>query len=285
MAAVMDYLAQYAPEALEAAKQAYRCFEPYGEDVQTYAWSTVLVPQSCENEVIELLIALRRQTELYPGDPEAAFNAEQIAWVVVEAERYYRAMVRTDAGSWNVRDYHMADQLDRLIAYHGPTAKAIVWAHNTHIGDARATDMARAGMVNIGQIVRERHESDGVALTGFGSHEGAVIAADEWGAPMQRKVVPPARPSSWEDVLHNAGRYNQLLLMDDLQQNEAAHRMRGHRAIGVIYRPEREYGNYVPTELPRRYDAFIHLDQTEALHPLHIEPERTEPPDLYPWGI
>jgi erythromycin esterase-like protein len=186
MEVLLDYIAKDRPDALEAARRAIRCFEPYGEDPQFYAWGTAMVPSSCENEVLSLLLKLREQSYPYTSDPEAGFNAEQNAWVTVGAERYYRTMMRGDDTSWNIRDTHMADTLDRLMDYHGPQAKAIVWEHNTHIGDARATDMARAQMVNVGQLVRERHANDGVWLVGFGSHHGTVIAADEWGATMQR---------------------------------------------------------------------------------------------------
>ena len=174
------------------ARQAYLCFEPYGEDEQAYAWSTRLVPDNCEDEVIDLLMEIRRRGALYDGDPEAAFSAVQNALVLVNAERYYRAMVRSDANSWNVRAEHMADTLDRLMDFHGADAKSIVWAHNTHVGDARYTDMARTGMLNIGQLARNRHSEEGVVLAGFGSHRGSVIAGREWGAPMERLPVPEA---------------------------------------------------------------------------------------------
>ncbi|MCA9970227.1 MAG: erythromycin esterase family protein, partial [Anaerolineales bacterium] len=166
MAAIMEYLTENEPDALRAAREAYRCFEPYGEDGQAYAWGTAMVPETCEAEVITLLRAIRQQTRdaVAGDDPEAALNAQQNAWVAVEAEHYYRIMLRGSAASWNVRDYHMADSLERLMRHYGPQAKAIVWEHNTHIGDARATDMRRADMVNVGQIVRERHAEDGVVL-------------------------------------------------------------------------------------------------------------------------
>ncbi|HEX6385270.1 MAG TPA: erythromycin esterase family protein [Anaerolineae bacterium] len=285
MKAVTDYLAENYPDALDAARRAYRCFEPYGEDVQAYAWSTAMVPETCEDEVIQLLAEVRRKVQTFDSDREAAFNAEQNALVAVEAERYYRTMIRGSAASWNVRDYHMADTLDRLMAHHGNAAKAIVWEHNTHIGDARATDMARAGMVNVGQIVRERHSEDGVVLVGFGSHRGSVIAGQEWGAPMARIRVPRAQSGSWEDVLHQAGGRNKLLLLEEVTEDEVMLGRRGHRAIGVVYHPEAEYGNYVPTVLPHRYDAFLYIDETQALHPLHIQPEVKTPPETYPWGV
>jgi erythromycin esterase-like protein len=145
--------------------------------------------------------------------------------------------------------------------------------------------MARAQMVNVGQLVRERHANDGVWLVGFGSHRGTVIAADAWGAPMQRMQVPRAQENSWEDLLHQVDERNKLLLMDEVQPVTGSDEPRGHRAIGVVYHPAREAGNYVPSVLPARYDAFLYLDETEALHPLHIQPESVEAPDTYPWGV
>lgn len=194
-------------------------------------------------------------------------------------------MVRSDSQSWNVRDQHMVETLDRLMEMHGPTAKGIVWAHNTHIGDARYTDMARGGMFNIGQLVRKDHQNEGVVLTGFGSHHGSVIAGESWGAPMERMKVPDAKAGSWEDVLHQSGS-DQLLMFSQENLPDDFNETRGHRAIGVVYHGEYEsYGNYVPTVLPKRYDAFLYIDETEALHPLHIEPQEVNPPDTYPWGI
>lgn len=193
LAAVIEYLQQNVPEAAETAKRATRCFEPFVEDNQSYAWHTAFTPRSCEKEVIELLGAVRRQTRDFPADPEAAFNAEQNAWVAVEGERYYRTMLLGDAASWNIRDGHMADTLVRLMNRHGPQAKAIVWAHNTHIGDARATDMAEVGMFNIGELIRERHADAGVRLIGFGSYQGTVIAGQEWDEQMEQMTVPAAQ--------------------------------------------------------------------------------------------
>ncbi|MBI3942098.1 MAG: erythromycin esterase family protein, partial [Chloroflexi bacterium] len=287
MEAIIDYLERTHPETVDIAKRAYTCFEPYGEDAQSYAWRTAIVPETCEADVINLLSEIQQQVRRFPGDPEAALDAEQNAFVTVNAERYYRTMIRGDVASWNIRDHHMMDTLDRLIAYHGDESKAIVWAHNTHIGDARATDMAGEGMVNIGQLTRERHRSDGVILAGFGSYRGSVIAGQEWGAPMERINVPRARPGSWEDVFHQAGEDSKLRILEDISQEQAFLEARGHRAIGVVYRPERErFGNYVPTVLPQRYDAFLYFDETQALNPLHLQPQlQREPPETYPWGF
>jgi len=285
MESILKYLENKDPQAAQTAMQAYQCFEPYGEDPQSYAWSTRMVPEDCEDEVIDLLLEMQQRANRYDGDSEAGFNAEQNALVIKNAERYYRAMVHSDSGSWNVRDLHMKETLDRLIDFQGPDTKGIVWAHNTHIGDARYTDMARAGMLNIGQLVREQNRKDGVVLIGFGSHHGSVIAGKSWGAPMERMQVPDGRSGSWEDILHQTGN-DQLLIFDQGNLSQEFQQSRGHRAIGVVYQAEFESrGNYVPTFLPKRYDAFLYIDETQALHPLHIEPEEVNPPDLYPWGV
>jgi erythromycin esterase-like protein len=183
MEAVIKYLERVDPEAVESARRAYKCFEPYGEDVREYARATAFVPTSCEDEVVEMLSELRSRLPEYRDDPESRFSAEQNALVVRGAERYYRAMVRGGSSSWNVRDRHMVETLERLMRHHGPEAKAIVWEHNTHIGDARYTDMANVGMVNVGQLVRDQWGVEDVVLVGFGSHRGSVIAGAEWGAP------------------------------------------------------------------------------------------------------
>jgi len=286
---VMGYLRKYAPASLPMARRAFQCFGPYGEDVHEYARATRWVEESCEDDVVNLLAELRHlATDAAGSDREAQFNAEQNALVVKNAEHYYRTMIQGGPESWNIRDRHTAETLERLMRYHGAGAKVIVWEHNTHIGDARFTDMAREGMVNVGQLVRESHAAEGVVLVGFGSYQGEVIAADEWEAPQQRMPVPPGRPGSWEDVLHQAGEKNRLLLFDEVHDNAELLKERGHRAIGVVYHPNFEsYGNYVPTVLPLRYDAFLFFSQTQALQPLHgVEVhDEGEVPETYPSGV
>jgi erythromycin esterase-like protein len=286
---VLGYLGKHIPSALPAARRAFQCFEPYGEEVHEYARATRWVDESCENEVIALLAELRRSARAYPQDGrEAHFNAEQNALVVRNAEHYYRTMMGGGPESWNIRDRHMVETLERLMRHHGPDAKAIVWEHNTHIGDARFTDMADDGMVNVGQLVREGHAAEGVILVGFGSYRGSVIAGEEWEAPMQRMAVPPACPGSWEDILHRAGSADRLLLLDETRAKEDFLAERGHRAIDVVYHPDFErYGNYVPTVLPLRYDALLFLNETQALRPLHVVKAREEGevPETYPSGV
>jgi erythromycin esterase-like protein len=288
LAEVSAYLERTDPEAAKAARQAFLCFQPYHEDAQSYAWATRVVPMSCEKDVINLLVEARKQAAIpHPGDGEEAFNAEQNALVTVGAERYYRAMIQSGPDSWNIRDQHMTETLERLLNHLGSTSKAIVWEHNTHIGDARATDMAGAGMVNIGQLARERRSADGVVLVGCGSYRGTVTAGQEWGAPMERMTVPEAREGSWEELLHQTIGSDALLIFSDQGEDELFRRSRSHRAIGVVYQPQYErMGNYVSTSLSRRYDAFLYLDESVALHPLHITPEASlEPPETYPFAV
>jgi erythromycin esterase-like protein len=286
MRSLLDYLREHEPEHLEVALQAARCFEPYGEDAQDYAFASRFSPSSCEPAVVELLTRLcqERTGEVDDGDPEARFSAEQNAAVAAGAERYYRSMVGGQAESWNVRDIHMQDTLDRLLDFSG--AKAVVWEHNTHVGDARATDMAATGMVNVGQLARERHGADDVVVVGFGGHRGGVIAARRWGAQMERMPVPPARRGSVEALLHDALGQDSVLVFPRTQQPQWLRRRTDHRAIGVVYAPEREaWGNYVPTVLGERYDAFLWFEQTRSLQPLHLEPEARGEAQTWPWAV
>ncbi|WP_448609551.1 erythromycin esterase family protein [Geodermatophilus sp. URMC 60] len=278
MQELVGWLRENEPEHVDAAVRALRCFEPFGEDGAEYAFASRLAPTTCEQAVVDLLRSLceERGRAEAAQDAEARFSAEQNAAVVVDAERYYRAMVQGSAESWNVRDVHMVDALDRLLTHtrtgpHPP--KAVVWEHNTHIGDARATDMADAGMVNVGQLLRERHGADDVVLVGFGGYRGGVVAGSAWGEQMQRMPVPEARAGSIEAVLHEEVGRDALLVWERGGARPAElDRRLDHRAIGVVYRPERErWGNYVPTVLGERYDAFLYLEDTSPLRPLHLE--------------
>ncbi|TCB87384.1 erythromycin esterase family protein [Micromonospora zingiberis] len=282
MQAIFDYLGEEDPASLEAAQEAYRCFEPYGKRVEEYGMASRFVSARCEQEVVRLLARTR---EYAATDGPGAFSAWQNAEVVAGAERYYREMVAGGPGSWNVRDNHMADTLDRLLVRYGPGARGVVWAHNTHVGDARATDMAADGMVNIGQLARERHGADEVVLVGLGSWRGTVIAAPRWGSPAEAMVVPPARAGSVEHLLHQLMPDRAVLVFGGPDQPGWVTDTLDHRAIGVVYDPSFEsWGNYVPTRLGQRYDAFIWCDETTALHPL---PALTTPGEMetYPAGV
>ncbi|HVW16003.1 MAG TPA: erythromycin esterase family protein [Mucilaginibacter sp.] len=287
MEAIQEYLKRVDPSSLKIVQEALNCFEPYKKgEGQEYARACMFVPELCQPEVVKLLTQIRNRLPQYNTDHENVFSAEQNALIAVNAEKYYNAMLLGGPHTWNIRDEHMADTLERLLKFHGKNSKAIIWAHNTHVGDARATDMAAEGMFNIGELARVTHHEKGVVLVGFGTYQGSVIAGRHWGARLQRIQVPAARKGSWEHLLHQAAKGNQLLITEDLMDDLFLERHIGHRAIGVVYNPEYEsYGNYVPTVIPLRYDAFIFIDQTKALHPLHVVPEAREVPETYPFGV
>nr|MBA3902011.1 erythromycin esterase family protein [Bacteroidota bacterium] len=280
--AIVKYIEVHHSEAMESTKKAIECFEPYGED--DYARAAQFTPQSCRNEVVAMLAEIRKSIVKYEDDTEAAFCAEQNALVAVNAEKFYRSVLSANESSWNVRDHHMMETLNRLSDFHGPNSKAIVWEHNTHVGDARATDMAEEGLFNIGQLAREHHKKD-VFIVGFGNYKGTVIAGDEWGAPMEEMEMPEAREDSWEFMLHESGEGDKLLFSDDLKEIEAIKKNDiPHRAVGVIYHPWLEkQGNYVQSRMVKRYDAFMFFDQTKAVHPLHVVPDAHKTPLTYPW--
>jgi erythromycin esterase len=287
MESIREYLLKHDPEALKIAEEAYRCFEPFRkEEGAGYAKATRFVPDLCRDEVINLLREIKSKHRSWDNDHENAFSAEQNALISVNAERYYRSMIEGGPECWNIRDRHMAETLDRLLKFHGRGAKAIVWAHNTHIGDARATDMADDGMFNLGELARTDYNVQEVVLVGFGSYSGTVLAGRSWGAPMGVMELPGGIRNSWEDLLHKARGKNLLLMMDELATNSLfMERRLGHRAVGVVYHPEYEKGNYVPSQLPLRYDAFIHIDETTALHPLHMDPDGHKVPETFPFGV
>ncbi len=281
---IVHFLESNNGQAAEAARTAINCFEPFNRDPQVYARATAFVPTDCEQEVIEMLQMVQSK-RVYQDDSEREFNTRQNALVAVNAEKYYRAMIQGGGNSWNVRDSHMMETLERLLEFHGPDSKAIVWEHNTHIGDARYTSMADDGMYNIGQLARERYGREQVKLVGFGTYQGSVVAGRSWGAPMQKMDVPPAAEGSWEDMLHSMGTDDKIILSRDLRDVRALQKPIGHRAIGVVYDQKFEaYGNYVPTIIPERYDAFLYFDETDAVHPLRMKSRGAKEPDLYPWN-
>ncbi|HWT34384.1 MAG TPA: erythromycin esterase family protein [Microbacterium sp.] len=274
LARTLTWLAERQPDALPVAMRAWRCFAPFDEDPQRYAWGTRLVPMSCEDDVVALLTEVRNRAV---ADGDEAFDALQNAVVAAQAERYYRAMVRTDRGSWNIRDTHMTDTVERLAVHLGGRGQGVIWAHNTHVGDARATSMQASGLVNIGQLLRERHGPDAVLLVGMASYVGEVTAAEEWGAVEERMPVPAAMEGSHEGLLHRALDGPAVLSFGEARDGAWLAHPAGHRAIGVVYDPNREAGNYVPTVMGRRYDALIWLERTRALTPLHHEAAPEEP--------
>jgi erythromycin esterase-like protein len=268
---ILSHLEKTRSPEFEAAQKAFDCFDPYNRDPQTYGVSAAFLSESCEEEVVRLLTYLQTKRKLSKGEDESALSDELNALVAVNAERYYRSMVQGGTDSWNIRDRHMTEALNRIKAFHGPDAKVIVWEHNTHIGDARATDMKADAMVNVGQLIREQYGEDRVYAVGFGTHRGTVIAAERWGGDIELMKVPEAQPGSWEDLMHKAGSYDQILLFD--RDIELFQEPVGHRAIGVVYNPRNERGNYVPSVMSLRYDAFVYIEVSNGLSPLKINEE------------
>lgn len=295
--AVLEYLDKVDAQGAARARHRYACFDNFGEDPQEYGYSAGLgLSDTCEREVIEQLIDLQRRAAEYARrDGRVAaddfFYAEQNARLVRNAEEYYRAMFRSRAFSWNLRDRHMAETLEQLAAYFDsfqPGAKFVVWAHNSHLGDARATQMGRQGELNVGQLVRERYGRECV-LIGFSTYTGTVTAASDWGGPAERKRVRPALSQSYEGLFHEAGipRFMLKLGAADRLSHALAEPML-ERAIGVIYRPETELAShYFYASLPRQFDAILHFDQTRAVEPLERTSEWNigEPAETFPSGI
>ncbi len=277
----LDAIAEFPdadPATIAAVQSAQSCLAPYNRDEQAYAYAT----SGCTGEIEKVLQAVQNQRSQLPAGHEEAFNAEQNALVAVNAERYYSGAGNT----WNIRDNHMMETINRLVAHRGSTAKIIIWEHNTHVGDARYTNMTASGEVNVGQLVREQHAGAGVHVVGFGTYEGTVIASDYWGGPITNMPVPPAPAQSWEAIMHQTAPPNKLINLQALRQDKSLTQSRGHRAIGVVYNPEFEaFGNYVPSKITERYNAFMYIDETEAVHPLHNHRDAHQQPDLYPWGM
>jgi len=295
IAEVIDYLDRIDPPAAQRARERYSCFEHFGGE-QAYGRAVSLgISESCRRGVVAQLTELQRSADRYlRRDGIAAedeqFYAEQNARLVAGAEEYYRSMFGEAASSWNLRDRHMADTLVRLrahLARHGDPGKIVVWEHNSHVGDARLTEMGGRGELNVGQLARERWPDD-VALIGFTTYSGTVTAASGWDAPAERKRVRPALPESHEALLHEAGEPRLLVNLLRGPTAEILRRPRLERAIGVIYRPETERAShYFSARLAGQFDAVIHIDQTRAVEPL----ERTggwelgEPPETYPTAL
>jgi erythromycin esterase-like protein len=297
-AAVLAYLDRTDPEAAKRARHRYACFEQFGEDPQLYGYATSSgMSSDCERQVVAQLVDLqRRRGELLARDGLTAedeqFEAEQNARVVKNAEEYYRAMFAGRVSSWNLRDTHMMDTLDAVLAHldrrRGGRARVVVWAHNSHVGDARATQMGRGGELNIGQLARQRHPGE-TCLIGFSTYAGTVTAASEWDAVAERKTVRPGLPRSIEELFHRVGVPRFLLRLGELGEVAGAlQEPRLERAIGVIYMPETErMSHYFDVRLPQQFDAIVHVDHTRALEPLERTAgwERGEIPETYPTGM
>jgi erythromycin esterase-like protein/predicted phosphoribosyltransferase len=296
MKAVLRYLEKVDPEAAKRARDRYSCFDHVGADTQSYGLMTRLnLSRSCEEEVLGQLVELQRRAGDYARGgqlaEDEAFYAEQNARLVKNAEAYYRSVFLEEASSWNLRDQHMAETLDALVSHldrKGNRAKVAVWEHNSHLGDARATDRSQRGELNVGQLVREKYGNDAV-LIGFTTHHGTVTAASDWDQPAERKRVRPALAGSYEALFH-AARPDRFLLIsndsDSLEEQLRAHRL--ERAIGVIYRPETErQSHYFRARLADQFDVVLHFDETRAVEPIETTAqwEKGELPETFPFTV
>jgi erythromycin esterase-like protein len=296
MEAVIAYLDRVDPKEAGRARERYSCFDHFGAEGQAYGHALAYegaIP--CENEVVAQLIELRRRSDAYLRRDgwvaeDELFFAEQNALLVRDAEEYYQQMYRAEVSSWNLRDRHMANTLDALVDHLDHQfghAKVVVWEHNSHVGDARATAMGARGELTVGQLTRQRHRHD-TLLVGFTTFDGRVTAASSWGADAERKHVRPARPDSHEALLHEVGSPGFWVATSDPGVGEALRPTRLERAIGVIYRPDTErQSHYFEANLAEQFDAVIHLDRTRALTPLERSSvwDRGEPPETFPSGL
>jgi erythromycin esterase-like protein len=292
IAAVLEYLDGVDPAAARAARARYGTLTPWEKDPAAYG-RAVLVGQyaSSEEAVVRMLRDMLAQRFEYARlDGERFFDAVQNARVVTDAERYYRAMYFGSATSWNLRDTHMFETLQSLLGFYGPDSRGIVWEHNSHLGDARATEMSERGELNVGQLCREKFGARAY-LVGFGTHSGTVAAASGWDEPMEVMRVRPSHPDSYESLFHQAGVPASLTHLRDPRRKELRDELIPallERAIGVIYRPETERAShYFYTSLPRQFDEYVWFDESNAVTPL--APPRDRPtgrePDTYPFGL
>ena len=290
--AVLDYMEKVDPEGARRARYRYACFDHFGEDIQAYGYAASFgLTKDCEDQVVAQLVEIRRRSaELASRDgrvePDDYLSAEQNARLVQNAERYYRTMFGGRVESWNVRDEHMSETIAWL-RQNRPGTKMVVWAHNSHLGDARATEMSSHGEHNVGQLMRGRFGND-VFLIGFTTHSGEVTAASEWDGPAERKIVRPALEASYEALFHQTEIPAFLLLLRNSGVIQVLDKPRLERAIGVIYRPETErVSHYFRSRMPGQFDAVIHIDRTTALIPFERTSawEAGEVPETYPFAV
>ena len=291
MRAVIDFLEEQDPELARLASRRYGCLDPWAENPAAYGRHSLIEGYArCEVGVIQMLKdLLQKQIDCFAEECDEWLDARANARLVKDAEAYYRVMYYGSAESWNLRDTHMFDALNMILEAKGPEAKAIVWAHNSHIGNAAFTDMGQnRDELNIGQLTKEKY-SEKARLIGFGTHTGTVAAADDWDEPMKIKRVRPSLPDSHEPMAHDSGVERFLL---DLREGEVDSRLarelmepRLERFIGVIYRPETErWSHYSHAILPRQFDAYVWFDETEAVTPLPGE-QRPGEEETYPFGL
>lgn len=288
--AVLAYLDDVDSEAAAVARVRYGCLDPWGEDPAAYGAAALSERfEGCTGEAVRMLEdLLRRRLDYEPRDGERFFDAARNAALIKNAERYYRAMYYGGHAPWNLRDTHMFETLQALMDQHGGDARAVVWAHNSHLGNAAATAMGARGETNLGELCRNEY-ADACYAVGFGTHRGTVAAADDWDAPMRVMDVRPSHEASYERLCHDAAVPRFLLpLKNDGGSGvrEALEPIRLERAIGVIYRPDTELAShYFRASLPRQFDEWIWFDVSRAVDAMPVEPSGGEAPETFPFGL
>ena len=283
IATVLRYLERADPAAARRARERYACFDHFAKDSQRYGYATAFgMSKSCEAEVLAQLVEMHSRPGDQGREPDERFHAEQNARLVRNAEEYYRTMFSAHVSSWNLRDSHMAETLEALALHLSADApaKIVVWAHNSHVGDARATEMGEHGEHTLGQLVRQRYRGQS-ALVGMTSFHGSVTAASDWGGPAERKRVRGALPGSWEALFHAAGVRNFFAPAAQFEER------RLERAIGVVYLPQTErMSHYFHATLAGQFDVVLHFDETRALEPLEgVAAQTGEVPETFPAGV
>jgi erythromycin esterase-like protein len=294
MRAVLTYLEKTDPDAARRARDRYGCFDRYGEDPQTYAYAETFGLESCEDAVVDVLTELRRKAAAGGAanalERDEHLFAEQNARLVKNAEEYYRTMFRGGTQSWNLRDQHMAGTIEALrghLSEPARPAKLAVWAHNSHLGDARATQMGQRGELNVGQLMRERFPATTINI-GYTTAHGTVTAASDWGEPLELKRVRPALSDSYEQLFHDIATPRFFLPLHLEPVRHLLMKPRLERAIGVIYRPDTErQSHYFHASLSSQFDAVLHFDHTSAVRPLEVTAAWTLPevPETFPTGV
>jgi erythromycin esterase len=283
---ILSKLSQMDRPLAASVKKYYSCLDPFRRDERAYARSLTRVPRGCQEEVMSALDEMLKRNIV---NDRSNFDLVQNARVIRNAEHYYRSLITLEEDSWNIRDQHMLETLDNLLMHYGPDSKAIVWAHNSHVGDYRATSMINHGQINLGGLAREKYKKENVSLVGFTTFKGEVNASSSWDGPMEIMKIPEAAVGSFEENLHRGISEIEndkfYINFTDVPKDSYFYQVMGNRAIGVVYHPLHEYpGNYVPTIPARRYDSVFFIDETTSLVTLDINFTRNKIPDTYPYG-
>lgn len=266
--AIINFLEKKYPEALPMAYKIYYRFEPFGKDARSYAQTRSLANHACREEVLKLVYDLLKNVKTSQDNEEEEFNHRHYRQSLKEAEFFYRNIIKADESSWDIREHQLMETLDRVKNFYGKSSKAVIWAHNLHVGDARSTPFLKRGMVSLGQLARQKYGEGRVMIVGIGSYEGEVIATYSWGAPMMKMLMPQARKGSIEELFHDAKKGDSFLVSSEVSKIKEMSLRRNQRTIGIVYHPHHESSNYISTDLVNRYDAFIYIDETQALRPL-----------------